>query len=71
MTADFKPGDIIVSRLNGPFEAYAIGRLELNDDGNGLRFSYVDHDIDLEAALAKAVKLRAPDVSVWPFLGQS
>lgn len=71
MTADFKAGDIIVSRLNGPFEAYAIGRLEWNEDGNGLRFRYVDHDVNLEEALAKAVKLRAPDVSVWPLLGKS
>lgn len=68
MSADFKEGDIAVSRLKGPFEAYVIGRLELRTDGPGFRFDYLDHDVTLEAALEKAVKLRPADGSVWPFL---
>ncbi len=68
VSADFKVGDIAVSRLKGPFEAYVVGRLELRSDGEGFRFDYLDHDRTLEAALEKAVKLRPAGGSVWPFL---
>ena len=66
MANGFKSGDIVVSRVNGPFEAYMIGRLEPGDNGN-LRFTYVGNDMSRQAALEKADTLKPQGGSVWPF----
>ena len=62
------PGDIVVSRIRGPFEAYVIGRIYADSAGDR-RCWYLDHADSRENAIRKAYSHRTGEHQVWLFVG--
>jgi hypothetical protein len=62
------PGDIVVSRIRGPFEAYVIGRIYAAMAGDR-QFRYLDNAGSRESAIRKAYSHRTGEHQVWLFAG--
>jgi len=61
-----KVGDIVVSRLRGPFEAYIIGRI-YEDASGDRRFWYLENAESREIAIRKGQSRRSGEHRVWLF----
>ena len=68
VASQLTPGDIVVSRIRGPFEAYVIGKVYADSAGDR-RFRYLDNAESRENAIRKAYSHRTGEHQVWLFAG--